>query len=85
MGAGHERKGEPSDSELKLVAKDGTLVEDGVFPVEVESAVATVVFRGSKRGSLKETTVDLFWCKYSPRLCSRGYDWSITRTWRKRG
>jgi hypothetical protein len=63
LGAGHARKGDPSDSELKFVAKDGTLVDDGVFPVEEESAVATVVFRGSKRGSFKEIAVDLFWCK----------------------
>jgi hypothetical protein len=63
LGAGHARNGEPSDSELKFVAKDGTLVDDGVFPVEEDSAVATVVFRGSKRASFKETAVDLFWCK----------------------
>lgn len=63
LGAGQARKGEPSDSELKFVAKDGTLVDDGVFPVDEVSAVASVVFKESKRGSVKGTTVDLFWCK----------------------
>jgi hypothetical protein len=41
---GAARNGEPSDSELKLVDRDGTLVDGGVFVVEVASMMASVVF-----------------------------------------